>query len=268
MNGPPSIRSASSDCSRESGSILIYVMWILVLISGLALQLTSASRVVTLNQSAGAKQLKTQMQIESAIQFAQYNIMIGSWQDRSFDFFLNEQKLSIEVINESGFISIYDLQDKDLKNAFNRVDLGPETVDALAAAFGEDEDQVRFNSFDELLRLDGIDVHHLARLVPVISIYHQDAINPQHSPAEVLMLLDGVDQYRVRKLMEAVDHEERWQLRNELVDIISRREDELSQDDSDYYRIRITLDGDRYRVILRADRRLKGFKTLLVEPVL
>ncbi len=248
------------------GSILIYVMWILDLISGLAFQHTSNSRVTTLSQSVTAKQLKTRMQIESAIQFAKFKIMADDWHERRHQLFLNKQDLRIEIFNESGFVSIYNLQDRDLKNVFTSVGLDQETIDALGSAFDPDGDDLRINSFDELLRFDGIDSTRKAQLASLVSIYHEDAINPWHSPAGVLLLLDGVDQFRVQKLVQEEDPQTRRELRNELVDIISRREEPFSEDIGDYFRVRISLGADSYRVILKTGRRRDRFTTLLVEP--
>jgi hypothetical protein len=73
------------------GSILIYVLWILVVISVLAFQLTSSSKATTLNQVAFGSQLKKRMQLNSAIQFAIFQIKADRWQNRSFAFDLNNQ---------------------------------------------------------------------------------------------------------------------------------------------------------------------------------
>ncbi len=251
--------------SSATGSILIYVMWILALISGLAFQLTSNSRVTTLNQSVTAKQLKTRMQIESAIQFAKFRIMADDWQERRYQIFLNQQNLRIEIFNESGFVSIYNPHGRDLKNVFASVGLDQETIDTLGSAFDPDGDDLRINSFDELLRFDGIDSTRKTQLASLVSIYHEDAINPWHSPPGVLLLLDNVDQFRVQKLAQEEDTQARRELRNELVDIISRREEPFSEDIGDYFRVRISLGADSYRVILKADRRRDSFTTLLIE---
>ncbi len=250
---------------RQRGAILVYVLWILVLITALAMQLSSSSRALTLNQSAAAQQLKTRMQIESALQFAQFRISQGSWQDRRFELFLNDQDIQVEIFNESGFISIYITDDRDLRNAFKRLGLETETLGALRAETDQDNGAVRFNSFDELLRIDGIDDRRRSELARLFSIYHEDPVNPWQAPTDVLMMLDGVDQYRVEKLEQVEESAERRRLRDELVGIISGRDEAFSQDETDYFRIRVRLANERYRAVLRHDRRGNRFRTLLVE---
>ena len=245
------------------GSILIYVLWMLALITGLAAQLATSSHTLALNQSAAAQQLKRRMQIESGIQYAQFHLQKGDWQDRRLELFLNDQLIRIEIYNESGFISIYDPDSPDLQSAFRRLGLEAEILAALRAMV--DEEQIRFNCFDELMRIDGIDSDRKFGLARLFSIYHEDAINPLQSPADVLMLVDGIDQYRVQALADAVDTAERSRLRGELLGIVSSRETQFSEDNSEYFRLRLWVDGDRYRVIVKSDSRESQFKTLLVE---
>jgi len=250
--------------TRSAGSILIYVLWILVLISGLAFQVTANSRVKTLHQSAAASQLKTRLQIESAIQYAEFKILAKQWRDRRFELFLNKQNLRIEVFNESGFISLYEPNNPDLRNVFETVGLGSNTIQALAKAVESEKGQVRFNCFDELLGVEGIDAAKLAQLAPLVSIFHEDPVNPSQAPNDVLAVIDGIDRRRVQLMAEAVDPAARRQLRDELVGIVSRGEGEFSRDTGPYYRIRLSLGSDRYRIIVK-DNRQHRFKTLLVE---
>ena len=82
----------TSMSTKSLGSVLLYVLWILVVISILAFKLTSSSRVVTLNHSAVSTQLKNQMQISSATQFAIFKII--SNQCSSLDLFPTVVELS------------------------------------------------------------------------------------------------------------------------------------------------------------------------------
>ncbi len=246
----------------NSGSILIYVLWILIVISVLAFQLSAASRVVVVNQSAISNQLKKQMQIDSAVQFAMFKIIKDEWENRSFELNLNGHKMIIKIYNESGFISLYELSNKSLKSIFEMVNMPQETIDNLAVVMQEEDEELRFNSFDELLQFDGINKEILEQLIPYVTIFHADPINPAYSPPEVLMLQPGIDQYRVQKLAESTDINENVYLRDELTNLLVLLGYDLSEDPSTYYRIHIVIDEMIFRVYSLYDRRQKRLKVV------
>jgi type II secretory pathway component PulK len=191
------------------GSILIYVLWILVVISVLAFQLTSASRVTTLGQSAFSSQLKKQMQLDSAIQFSIFKILTNKWQHKVYDLSLNGQAISVKIFNEQGFFSIYEVGDKSLEKIFEFAEVDETTVESLKKEIVGDKAPLRFNSFYELQQFSALSDEMLEKLMPLISIYHESPVNPNYSPVEVLMQFSRVDQYRVQKLMESVDEVEK-----------------------------------------------------------
>lgn len=251
----------------NQGSVLIYVLWILVVISTLAFQLTSAARVNTLNQSAVASQLKQQMQLESAIQFGMFKIASGNWNNNKFQINLNNQDINIEIYNESGFNSLYELSNKSLNNLFNSINLDPEIVEKINKLRTNDKNYVKYNSFTELLNKADIDGGILAQLIPLVSIFQEDPVNPFQSPEQVLLLLPGVDQYRVNKLSETTDEEDRKQLRNEITDLLIAQGYDVSEDLSSYYRLYITLTDKTHTVFLKYDRRQKNYKVVLVNSI-
>lgn len=248
----------------SSGSILIYVLWILVVISVLAFHVASTSRVTTLSQAAFASQLKMQLQLESAIQFSRFKIVSNQWQNKSYQLNLNDQKIDITVFNESGFVSIYNMGDKVLKRIFESLGFEEETVDALQEAVQQVDKPERFNSFLELRQFPGIDDEAVSRLVPLVSIFHEEALNLMNAPTEVLMLIPGIDQFRVQKLMEAEDEADRVQLRKELAELIMGRQLEFSEDIGSYYRVHISVDGVFNRVFLKYNRQQKKYKVVLI----
>jgi type II secretory pathway component PulK len=252
---------------RKRGSILIYVLWILVLITGLAFHVSSASRVTTLNQSAASSQLKNQMQIDSAIQFAVYQIIAKRWQNSKFELYLNQQKLVLEIFNESGFISIYQTSNADLQNVFREVALPQQSIDELTAEINAEDRKLRFNSFDEIRRIGGIDREMLDRLSSLVSIYHEEGVNPQLAPEDVLMQVKGIDKYRVQQLLETEDAETRLRLRQELTQIVTRDEGEYSDNQIDYFRIRLALGDQHYRVVLKVDSRDSSWQVLQVDAI-
>ncbi len=249
----------------SSGSILIYVLWILVVISVLAFQLASASRVITVNRSAFANQLKKQMQIESAIQFAMFKIISSEWQDKPYKLNLNNQKINIRIFNEAGFVSIYTLENKTLKNIFESVSLDESTTEELEEAIVKNKKPQRFNSFSELRKFSGIDENVLKQLIPLVSIYHEEAVNPAHSPVEVLAQVQRVDQFRVEKMQETTDEIEKAQLRKELVESLFMQTSEFSEDISSYYRVHINIDNFLHRAFLRYDRKNEKYVVVLVD---
>ena len=245
--------------SRHRGSILIYVLWILVVISVLAFQLTAVSRETTLSQSAFASQLKKQMQIDSAIQFGIFKIISNEWKHRNYELKLNGQTIGVSIFNEAGFVSIYESGDKSLNKIFDFAGVDETTANELEAAIVEDKKPLRLNSFYELRQFSEIDDVVLKRLIPLVSVYHESPVNPDYSPLEVLMRLSRVDQFRVQKLMESVDEVEKHELRKEILESLFNQDTEFTDEASLYYRVYIELEGFLHRVFLKYDRQRKQY---------
>ncbi len=249
---------------QSLGSILIYVLWILVVISTLAFHLASGSRATTLSQSAFAKQLKTEMQLQSAIQFSIYKITSNQWQDEIFELNLNSQQINISIWNESGFVSIYQ-PGEILNRIYESIDLPEATIESMSEAFGDINMPLRLNSIYELKQFSEIDEDLIAQLIPLVSIYREETINPLSSPAAVLKFIPGIDLYRVRKLSETDDAEEKLTLRTELVDLLSGRNFQLSDHQDGYFRVNINIAQRLYQVFLKYDRRQKKYKVVTIE---
>jgi len=205
------------------------------------------------------------MQIESAIQFAMFKIISDQWQDKPYELNLNNQKINIRIFNESGFVSIYAVNDETLKNIFEYVSLDKTSIEELEKAVKQNDKPQRFNSFSELRQFSGIDDEVLKQLIPLVSIYHEEAVNPLHSPVEVLMLVQRVDQFRVGKLEETTDEIEKVQLRKELVESLYMQTSEFSEDLSNYYRVHINIDGLLHRAFLKYDRKKKKYVVVLID---
>jgi hypothetical protein len=242
---------------KNSGSVLLYVLWILVVISLLAFKLSSASRVVMLKQVSDVSQIKKGLQLNSAIQFATFKILSDDWENKKFEQNLNNQEISIEIYNESGFISLYDLSSQSLKNVIETSNITSDVMDELALQF--DEKKLRFNDFMELTQFEGISEEDVRKIIPYISIYHQEGVNPSQSPADVLLKLEGVDKYRVNKMKESTDSDEIMALRRELVDLLSTGNAKVSESVNNYYRIHISLESRLYLVFLKFSGRSREF---------
>ena len=265
MSSVISVCKPTDPTRANTGSILIYVLWILVVISVLAFQLTSASKVSALNHSAFANKLKKQMQLDSAIQFAMFKIISNQWQDRIYELNLNNQSIGISIFNESGFVSLYELNSKTLQRIFQNIGLSEVAADELEKAILSEKHPQRFNSFYELRQFSGIDEEILKRLIPLVSIFHEDLVNPMYSPQEVLMQIERIDQYRVQKLMETTDRNEKNQIRNELVQALFSQEMELSEDLSIYYRAHVTIGGLLHRVFLKYNRQKRKYMVVMID---
>jgi len=250
---------------RNYGSVLIYVLWILVVISVLAFQLATASRVTSANRSAFANQLKKQMQVESAVQFAMFKILSNQWKDKPYELHLNDEKINIRIFNELGFVSIYALGNEALKNIFEFVNLDESIVEELEEAIMPVAKVLRFNSFGELRQFSGINGEVIKQLIPLVSIYHEAPVNPRHSPVEVLMQLHRVDKFRVQKLKEVSDENEAVQLRNEIIETLYLQDSEFSEDLSAYYRVHIKIDKTLHRVFLKYNRQQKKYMVVLID---
>jgi type II secretory pathway component PulK len=251
-------------CSQ--GSILLYVLWILVVISALAFKLSSASRVVMTKQVSEVSQIKKKLQLRSAIQFARFKINSNNWENIKFEQNLNDQRISIQIYNESGFISLYDLSSQSLKNVLDSANISSDGLGDFK--YLVEEKNLRFNDFTELTQFEGITEQEVNALIPYVSIYHEDAVNPDKSPASVLLKLEGVDQYRVNKIIESTDSEEKKVLRKEVVEILKSHNFATSENETNYFRLHISLDSRLYRVFLRYDRRSKDFVVVnMISPL-
>lgn len=242
---------------KKSGSVLLYVLWILVVISLLAFKLSSASRVVMLKQVSDVIQIKKNLQLNSAIQFAIFKILSENWENIKFEENLNNQKITIQIYNESGFISLYDLSSQSLKNVVETSNISSSGLDELTLQVNENN--LRFNDFMELTQFEGIAAQDVSQIVPYISIYHQEGVNPAHSPAEVLNLLAGVDKYRVSKMMETTDNDEFIALKREVVELLRLGNTEVTESVNNYYRVLVSLDSRLYIVFLKFNGRNKEF---------
>jgi hypothetical protein len=243
--------------NAASGSVLLYVLWILVVISLLAFKLSSASRVVMIKEVSEAAKIKKDLQITSAIRFASLKIINDEWRDKKFELNLNNQRIGIEVFNEAGFLPIYDLSSGSLKTVLENLNINLDVLDELNAYFRETKTQ--FNDFYELSQFEGISNEDVNRLVPYITIYNGEPANPNYSPGSVLMKLEGVDQYRVGKLIESTDLTEIAELRKEIVDILKSQNFQFSEAVLSYFRLHITIGSRLYWVFLKFDQREKSY---------
>jgi type II secretory pathway component PulK len=240
-----------------SGSVLLYVLWILVVISLLAFKLSSASRVVMIKEVSEVAKIKKDLQIASAIRFASLKIINNEWKDTKFEVNLNNQRISIEIFNEAGYIPVYDLSSGSLKTVLENLNINLEFLDALKTYFSETK--TKFNDFYELSQFEGISNEDVNRLVPFITIYNGEPTNPNYSPGYVLMKLQGVDQYRVGKLIESSDIAEKDELRKEIVDILKAQNFQYSEAVLNYYRVYIRIGSRMYWVFLKFDQREKSY---------
>jgi hypothetical protein len=257
-------RNVIHDCS---GAILIYVLWILVVISTLAFQLAQQSRVVVVNQAAQTRQLKTEMQLKSALEFARFQVIGNQWKDRDFLLEINNQRMKINILNEAGFISIYNLSSKSLKSIFELVKMEPQAIDALTEVVESKQNPRFLNNFHELTEIEGVDELLARRLAHYTSVFHTDSASPYFAPSHVLMELAGVDRYLVGQLREEQDIAERLLIRQRLAEILSAHGDVGSDVPAVFFRVIIELENVRYRVFVRFDQRQESFKVVYTDRV-
>lgn len=249
----------SAKMANCQGSILLYVLWILVIISILAFQLSSSTRALTVSRVSETNRIQKELQLYSAVQLAKFKILSNHWKNLKFDLKINNQTINIEIFNEAGFYSLYDSSNESLKKIFNRFNIDFSMFEKIN--FNK-EGFEKFNDFYELKGFEGFDNKAIDALIPYISIYHQEGVNPLLSPAEVLMTINGVDKFRVSKLMESYDETEKVQLRTEIVEILQSQNKEVSDNYSEYYRVHIFLDSTLYRVFLKYNRSKKAFRVV------
>ena len=264
MNAASKDRLGLLAARRCRASILIYVLWILVVISALAFQLASSSRVFSLNQSAMARQAKDQMQVESAIQFARFKIRSKQWENREYTLNLNNQKINVRIFNEAGYLSLYNLRSESLKKIFKTINIGSEAVEKLDNYLNDSGKTVKLNDYLELLPILEIDHATLVRLSSMVSILFDGEVNPFYSPIKVLMQLPHVDRFRVQQLAATQDPADKMRIRNELVEQLALSSGGLDGDLSVYYRVYISFAEKRFKAFLKYDRRKKQYLTVMM----
>ncbi len=247
---------------RQTGSILVYVLWILVIITALVLQLGGSSRAQLLERHAAAAQLQQALQRRSAQQFAEFRILAGDWNIEKYRLYLNDEEITIRIFNESGFISLHELSSPSLKKAFQAVSLNPELLEKLEKKNQQYGEAIKINDINELAWMLGLSSEQLWDLMERVSPFHDGPPNPRQAPLGVLQVLSRVDQLRVHALAEAETPEERQRLRDEIVEQLELQNTESGDELSPYYRIQLTTARRDYRILVRYDRKQRRFKTL------
>ena len=244
------------------GSILIYVLWILVIVSVLAWQLASSSRATVLDRKAASATMERELQLLSVQRFAEFRILSGEWKHEKYEFVLNEEPVSIKIINESGYISLSDLRNKSLKKALRIVNLDPQLLEKLKKNDEDDENTVPVADPWQLARLLGLNEVQVWQLLERISLLHQGPANLDEAPDAVLAVMHRVDQYRVEQMLQAENEEERNRLRSEIVDQLMNQGEETSEEMSAYYRVLAQIGERQYRIQMRYDRDEDRFKVV------
>ena len=244
------------------GSILIYVLWILVIVSVLAWQLASSSRATVLDRKAASAAMERELQLLSVQRFAEFRILSGEWKHEKYEFVLNEEPVSIKIINESGYISLSDLRNKSLKKALQIVNLDPQLLEKLKKNDEDDENTVPVADPWQLARLLGLNEVQVWQLLERISLLHQGPANLDEAPDAVLAVMHRVDQYRVEQMLQAENEEERNRLRSEIVDQLMNQGEETSEEMSAYYRVLAQIGERQYRIQMRYDRDEDRFKVV------
>ncbi len=244
------------------GSILIYVLWILVIVSVLAWQLASSNRATVLDRKAASAAMERELQLLSVQRFAEFRILSGEWKHEKYEFVLNEEPVSIKIINESGYISLSDLRNKSLKKTFRIVNLDPQLLEKLKKNDEDDENTVPVADPWQLARLLGLNEVQVWQLLERISLLHQGPANLDEAPDAVLAVMHRVDQYRVEQMLQAENEEERNRLRSEIVDQLMNQGEETSEEMSAYYRVLAQIGERQYRIQMRYDRDEDRFKVV------
>jgi len=252
----------SADCR---GSILIYVLWILMLISTLAYQFTSSSRVAVLNQQAELQRQQQEMQLDSAVQFAIFKIRANQWLDIQHRFELNGEQFVVSILNEAGFISLYDFDTDLFTRLLQKLDISISIKESLRQWIKVDK--VRFNHMDELIAIEGLDHESVSRLQPYLSLFHTGAVNLNYAPTDVLYLLPGLDHLRIEQLAEEQDIAERYRLREELASMATSTGISLNESESRYFRLVISVEDLHYRVFLKYQKKQRKYRLISVERI-
>lgn len=263
MNPVKEIRSSSPRLSQ--GSILVYVLWVLVIVSLLAWQLAASSRSMLLERQAASRDLEEQLQLMSARRFAEFKILSGRWITGEYRFKLNNEEIQLEIINESGFPGLLDMSNKSRNRLFERINLDSVALEKLENNVDESGRRIPISSEEQLSSLLELDDELTWRLMERISLLHEGGVNLEQAPVEVLEVQPGVDQYRLQLLRSAETDQERRHLRSEIVESLLARSEDFDEEMSPYYRLRVQLGDRAYRIVLRHDRDEDRFKVLSMQ---
>ncbi len=226
-----SSRAVERRC-RVQGVALVGVLWLLVLLSLVALNLSAGSRT-ELQLASNARQAASARHVaEAGVNWGVWSLLqantsgwLADGSVRSLE--LDGLVVEVALFDEQGKIDLNEADPQLLVGLFESVGLDERSAlaqvdaildwrdeDSLVRAQGAEEEQYlaagllppanrRFERLEELRRVLGIDETLYQQVAPALTIYSNKAeVNPLVAPREVLLALPGISAERIDDFIE------------------------------------------------------------------
>jgi len=219
-------RSNFQPCSqlKQQGIALVLVLWVALLMTVIAGSFALSARTESVQSRILFNQVQAQFLAEGGLNRAVFELRNPDpetrWiaDGRSYEFNLDEAKISVQITDESGKIDLNLANEELLVGLFASV--GVEFDDALALSdkiqdWRDPDEEVRlagaedsdyfsagyaygakdapFDTVPELLQVMGMDYDLYRKIEPAITVYSgRGNLNLAFAPKEALMALDGI----------------------------------------------------------------------------
>ena len=194
---------------RERGIALILVIWMIALLSVVAMVATGNARTdlqLARNSIDGAK---ARMLADGGVSWAMVRLLAGDASGLSKAdgtarlLSLGGTTIEVAVQDEGGKVDVNGADAVLLANLCRVVGFGSAEADAIAEGIVRYRERRRddpstatqpaFSVVEELRLVSGIDPDHYVRLLPFVTVYTRDGhVNPQTAPPEVILALPGI----------------------------------------------------------------------------
>lgn len=217
--------SSVSRYKKQQGIALVLVLWVALLMTVIAGSFALSARTESVQSRILFNQVQAEFLAEAGLNRAVFELRNPDpetrWiaDGRSYEFTMNEAKISVQITDESGKIDLnlaneellvglfasvgveFDealaLSDKiqDWRDPDEEVRLaGAEDADYFAAGYAHGAKDAPFDTVPELLQVMGIDYALYRKIEPAITVYSgRGNLNLAFAPKEALMALDGIN---------------------------------------------------------------------------
>ena len=262
----------------QKGSALIFVLWIIAILSILAAEIGFKARLNSELTGDEAKLIQNYPQALACLQTGisailnQNSSQLNHLTGKNFHFNFKEQNYScqLEFFDEAGKYNLNKVGEKELLEILNALGFQGEKRDTIVDSIldwrdsdnfhrlnGAETDYYQtlnppykckngnFNSIDELILVKGIDLPVFQKLKQVFSVYaNTQKINVNSAPQEVLKTL-GLDSRQIQDLQQARKQDPFLDL-NDLLSRVPELDPNLVKDkirfkDSSIYQVKVTV---------------------------
>ena len=181
---------------RESGMVLVAVLWTMVLLGMLAAALVAMSRSDARNVSLDRDQLQARENVQAGINLAivaltdpsQHWPVDGTQQTITFD----KVPVVVAVTSESGKIDLNNADPDLIRGLLTAVGEGPGAADEITNEIIAQRESGGFTNMAEILQLPGVSGDLYDRLAPNLTLYSgSSSVDPSTGSIDVLLAIPG-----------------------------------------------------------------------------